>query len=236
MGTDNGGAGGADRPAWPRPALIRVGLVDDHPIIVGGIEAAISTESDIAIVATAGSAIAAEHLLDRQDLAVLLLDVRLPDGNGLEVLARARRDSGPAVIILSSFESRQYVAAAVRFGASGFMLKTTPTHELVEAIRRVAAGGTAFAAPGLGAASYLALSGRERDLIRMVIEARSNGEIAGVLRVRRKTVEAQLTRLYEKIGVASRVELAIRAEREGWLDLDPARPTGLAASGRGPPC
>lgn len=227
MGTIADAGTGESGGSRPEPT-ITVGLIDDHPIILGGIEAAISVEDDIEVVARAGTATEAERLLDRADISVLLLDVRLPDGNGLEVLARSRRQGGPAVIILSSFESRQYTAAAVRFGASGFLLKTIPTNELVGAIRRVAAGGTAFEVPGPRAVAYLVLTRRERELIRMVIEARSNDEIAGVLRVRRKTVETQLSKLYGKVGVASRVELAIRAEREGWLDLDPAR-TGAAA-------
>ena len=152
---------------------------------------------------------------------VVLLDVRLPDGNGLELLARTMSTRRPAVIVLSSFETKQYVAAAIKFGAQGFMLKTAPIGQLIDAIRRVAAGGTSYTSDQLRVGGYISLTPRERELVRLVVGARSNDEIAAVFRTRRKTVETQLSRLYERVGVTSRVELAIRAEREGWLDIAP---------------
>jgi DNA-binding NarL/FixJ family response regulator len=210
---------------------IRVALVDDHPVVVGGIEAAFATAPDLELVARAGTIAQAAELLDRADLHVILLDVRLPDGNGLELLARTmgRR---PPVIVLSSFEARQYTAAAERFGAKGFLLKTTPTATLTEAIRRVAAGGSAFGPGRVGQAAYVRLTPRERELVRQVMAARSNEEIAVAFRTRRKTVETQLSRLYERLGVASRVDLAIRAEREGWLDVESGSGLPTAARAR----
>lgn len=212
-----------DDPAGARPqqapAHIRVGLVDDHPIVVGGIEAALALAPDIEVIARSGTVSGATELLGRHDIAVILLDVRLPDGNGLELLARTSRARRPAVIVLSSFETKQYVAAAIRFGAQGFMLKTEPIERLVAAIRRVAAGGTSFSAEQLRAGGYVSLTPRERELVRLIVAARSNDEIAAAFMTRRKTVETQLSRLYERLGVTSRVELAIRAEREGWLDV-----------------
>ncbi len=200
--------------------LIRVGLVDDHPIVVGGIEAALALAPDIDLVARAGTVAGAAELLARPDLAVVLLDVRLPDGNGLELLARTTGSRKPAVIVLSSFETKQYVAAALRFGAQGFMLKTAPIENLIAAIRRVAGGRPSFGVQPDRVRGYVTLSARERDLVRQVMAARSNAEIATALRTRRKTVETQLSRLYERLGVASRVDLAIRAEREGWLEIE----------------
>jgi DNA-binding NarL/FixJ family response regulator len=207
--------------------LIRVGLVDDHPIVVGGIEAAFALVPDIDLVARAGTVAGAAELFARPDLAVVLLDVRLPDGNGLELLARTTGSRKPAVIVLSSFETKQYVAAALRFGAQGFMLKTAPIENLIAAIRRVAGGRPSFAVQPDRVRGYVTLSARERDLVRQVMAARSNAEIATALRTRRKTVETQLSRLYERLGVASRVDLAIRAEREGWLEIE----TGSARRG-----
>jgi len=199
---------------------IRVGLVDDHPVVVGGIEAAFATADDIQVVARAATLAEAARLLDRIDIDVVLLDVRLPDGNGLELLARTMGRRRPAVIVLSSFQARQYTAAAVRFGAQAFMLKTAPTEALVGAIRRAAAGRTSFTPDQLQANAFVRLTPRERELVRQVMAARSNEEIAVAFRTHRKTVETQLSRLYERLGVASRVDLAIRAEREGWLEID----------------
>jgi DNA-binding NarL/FixJ family response regulator len=201
-------------------ARIRVGLVDDHPVVVGGIEAAFAATPDIEIVARAATLERAAGLLERSDIDVLLLDIRLPDGNGLELLARTMGRRRPAIIVLSSFQARQYVAAAVRFGAHAFLLKTAPTASLVEAIRRAAAGRASFSPDQLRPNGYVRLTTRERELVRQVMAARSNEEIAAAFRTQRKTVETQLSRLYERLGVASRVDLAIRAEREGWLDID----------------
>jgi DNA-binding NarL/FixJ family response regulator len=201
---------------------IHVGLVDDHPAVIGGIEATLARTPDVRVAARADTIAAATEMLARSDLDVVLMDIRLPDGNGLELLARTMHAPRPAVIVLSSFEATQYIAAAMRFGAQGFLLKTAPLEDRVEAIRTVAAGGTVFAQRDLLNARYVALTPHERELVRLVIDARSNDEIASAFQTQRKTVETQLSRLYERLGVSSRVELAIRAEREGWLDVTPA--------------
>lgn len=198
---------------------IRIGLVDDHPVVVGGIEAGLGVATDIEVAERGATIADASRFLGRADIDVVLLDVRLPDGNGLELLARTASSRGPAVIVLSSFETKQYVAAAIRFGAQGFMLKTAPIGQLVDAIRRVAAGGTSYTSEQLRAGGYVTLTPRERELVRLIVAAHSNDEIAAAFHTRRKTVETQLSRLYERVGVTSRVELAIRAEREGWLDI-----------------
>lgn len=127
-----------------------------------------------------------EPLFGRSDVAVVLLDVRLPDGNGLELLARTARSRRPAVILLSSYETRQYVSAALRFGAQGFMLKTEPSERLIAAIRQVAAGGSSFTADQLRSGGYVLLTPRERELVRLVMDARSNDEIASAFQTRRK--------------------------------------------------
>lgn len=200
---------------------IRVGLVDDHPVVLSGLQAALATISDLDVVATAQTLAEGRSIAARDDVDVLLVDVRLPDGNGLELVSEVSRRGHPSTIVLSSFMTSQYVAAALRFGAEGFLLKTTPLEELIAAIRRVAAGGSTFTADQLrdGRRGFVTLSPRERELLRLVLAGRSNDEIGGDLKVSRKTVEAHMSRLYERFGVASRVELAIRAEREGWLDF-----------------
>jgi DNA-binding NarL/FixJ family response regulator len=203
---------------------IRVALIDDHPVVLEGLDAALGSIEDLIVVAHAQSMAEGRAILGRSDVDVALLDIRLPDGNGLQLLGEEKPEHRPAVIVLSSFLTSQYVAAAVRFGAQGFVLKTAPLPELIEAIRRVAAGGSAFTAEQLreGTAGYVSLTPREREVLRLVIRGRSNEEIGAEINASRKTVEAHLSRLYERYGIrGGRIELAIRAEREGWLDVTP---------------
>jgi DNA-binding NarL/FixJ family response regulator len=203
---------------------IRVAVVDDHPVVLGGLNAALGAIDDLSVVAQGKSIAEGRAILSRDDIDVVLLDVRLPDGNGLELVGDREGKPRPAVIVLSSFMNRQYVAAAVRFGAQGFLLKTAPLPELIEAIRRVAAGGSAFTADQLreGKTGFVALTPREREVLRLVLRGRSNDEIAVEIKASRKTVEAHLSRLYGRYGIrGGRIELAIRADREGWLDVDP---------------
>jgi DNA-binding NarL/FixJ family response regulator len=200
---------------------IRVGIVDDHPIALSGLDAALATIPGMDVVGHAGSIAAARHLVAVAAVDVLLLDIRLPDGNGLELLSELGSMSRPAVIIISSFDLNQYVAAAVRFGARGFVLKTAPLERLIEAIRRVADGESAFSAEQLREArtGFVSLTPRERAVLRLVLSGCSNDEIAAKLQIVTKTVEVHLSRLYARFGAMSRTELALRADREGWLHL-----------------
>ena len=202
---------------------VRIGIVDDHPVVVGGLAAALDVVEGLEVVARAGTIRDAEGLLARDGLDVILMDVRLPDGNGLELLERTGGTRTAAVIVLSSFEATQYVAAAFRFGAQGFLVKTAPLDEVVDAIRRVAAGGSAFSAGQLreGVKGPVRLRPRERDVLRRVLAGQSNDEIATGLQTSTKTVEKNLSQLFKRFGVASRLELGLRAEREAWLEIEP---------------
>ncbi len=213
---------------------IRIGLVDDHPVVLEGLEAALEGIADFEVVDRCGTVAAAGAMLVRADVDVVLLDVRLADGNSLALLHDRAGHAGPAVIVLSSFRTAQYVAASIRYGAQGFLLKTAPMAEVAEAIRAAAGGGTWFTAEQLrsGTRDEVLLTPREREVVALVLGGHSNDEIGVRLGLKRKTVEAHLSRLFSRFGVASRLELGLRAEREGWLDLVPGptpadqRPSG----------
>jgi DNA-binding NarL/FixJ family response regulator len=201
--------------------MIRVALVDDHPVVVQGLRTALATVADVVVEGTGNTFAEAKSFVENDNIDVLLLDIRLPDGNGLELLAPAAKRGRPAVLILSSFRTKQYVAAALRFGAHGFMLKTAPLPDLIAAIRSVASGGSAFTTDQIreGQTGFVSLTEREGEIVRLVLESRSNDEIALALKTSRKTVEYHLSRLYERFGILTRVELALRAEHEGWLEI-----------------
>jgi DNA-binding NarL/FixJ family response regulator len=201
---------------------VRVLLVDDHPVVLGGLETALGSVADVEVVGRAGSVAEARAAMASIEADVALVDMRLPDGFGTSLVADAAAAGGPAIVMLSTYAQAQYVATAIRLGAHGFVLKTAPLDEIVDTIRRVAGGGTAFTAEQLrhGQVGEITLTPRERSILRGVLASRSNDEIAAELAVSRKTVEAYLSRMFERFGVASRVELALRAEREGWLDIE----------------
>jgi DNA-binding NarL/FixJ family response regulator len=202
-------------------AAIRVAIVDDHPIVRDGTAALLARESGIELVGGAGSADEAGALLDAARVDVVLLDIRLGTDSGLRLLDEAAATPRPAIVVLTAYDYPQYADAALRLGAAGFVVKTAPIAELVHAIHRVADGGLAFSVRPRPSTSR-AFSRRELDVVRLVVDGRSNDEIGAALGIGSKTVETHLTRLFERTGVGSRTELATRALREGWLDV-PAR-------------
>ena len=208
-------------------ALIRVAIVDDHEVVRQGIGALLAAQTGVEVVGTAGSVEDAAELLDRLAVDVLLLDIRLGTDSGLRFL-RDRADDAPtdgdralpAVVVLSAYDYPQYAEAALRLGAAGYVIKTAPLDELIDAIRRAASGGRAFGVRPRRDTHRV--SPRELDVIRLVIEGKSNDEVGAALGIGAKTVETHLRRLFEQFEVASRTELAARALREGWLDIPPA--------------
>lgn len=199
---------------------IRVAVVDDHPAMREGTAALLAREPDLVVVGTGGSADEARRLLAADPPPdVLLLDVRLgEEAGGLDVLAEPDA-SRAAVVLLTAFDYPQYERVAMELGAAGFVIKSAPVPDLLAAVRRAAAGELVFRRRRVGVDATL--TERERGVVSMVADGRSNDEIAGSLAVSTKTVEVTLSRLYRRFRVASRTELVARAIRDGWLDLPP---------------
>jgi DNA-binding NarL/FixJ family response regulator len=203
-------------------SLIRVAIVDDHPVVRDGTAALLESQDGIKVVGTASTIDDATVLIASTSPDVVLLDIRLNADSGLRLLADRGGDAArAAVVVLTAYDYPQYAEAALRLGAAGFVLKTAPVSELLDAIRRAAAGGLAFGRKPRS--SIATVSGRELDVVRLLVEGRSNDEIGAALCIATKTVETHLRRLFERFGAASRTELATRAIREGWLDIPPER-------------
>jgi DNA-binding NarL/FixJ family response regulator len=204
-----------------------VAIVDDHPVVRYGMAALLREYQGIEIAGTAASLDLAEPLLDPALVDVLLLDIRLGRETGFQLLERLR-DAGrrPAVVVLTAFAQAEYAAAAYRLGAAALVLKTAPMPELVAAIRAAALGG-----PVDAGATDPTLTTREQEIVRLVVEGRSNDEIGGALGIATKTVEGHLRRVFERLGIESRAELSARAVAEGWLEV----PTVARRRGPGPP-
>ncbi len=210
----DGDHGRLDAGAAGRP--IRIAILDDHPIVREGTAVLLEREPGLVVVGTAGRLDAADALLDPERVDVLLLDIRLGAESGLSLLGRKGRL--PAVVVVTAYDYPQYVDAALRLGAAGLVLKTAPFGELVEAIRRAADGGLAFGVRPWRAA-VARLTARERDVVRLLVDGRTNDEIGAALGIGARTVETHLRRLFERLDCASRTELVARALREGWLEV-----------------
>jgi DNA-binding NarL/FixJ family response regulator len=195
---------------------IRLAVVDDHPVFREGTAALLARESDMMVVGIGSTLAEAVELLALDPPPdVLLLDVRLGAESGLDLLGEALDRT--AVVVFTAYDYPQYLRAALRLGAAGFVTKDAPTDELLRAVRRAAGGGLAFDRRPTG--SDPGLTGREVEVLRLLAEGQSNDEIGVALGITSKSVEAHLGRIFARTGTRSRTEVAVRAVREGWLEI-----------------
>lgn len=197
--------------------MIRVAIVEDHPVMAEGLAALIEGAAEVTVVGTAHDVASAEALIAREAPEVVLCDIRLSDGgDGFDLIRR--HSSVPAFVILSAHWYPSYVVTAMHLGARGYLSKMATVGQIVNAIRAVATGGTAFP-PAARRAAGDALrmpSPRELEILGAVADGLSNAEIADRLSLRVKTVESQLRRLFDRYDVPSRTALVRLAERQGW--------------------
>ncbi len=200
---------------------IRVLLVDDHPAILDAVGSAVRDAPDLALAGTARTLAEARAALEsmRGELDVVVSDVQLAgEAEGLRLLEGMPAD-GPAVLLLSSFDQPPLIRSAFERGAAGYLIKTSEVREVLDAVRTVAGGGTAFSAAMLRAirSAPRRPSDREIEVLALLCGGASNDEIGVRLGVTEKTVESHLRRLFDRYGVLSRTELAVLALREGWV-------------------
>jgi DNA-binding NarL/FixJ family response regulator len=224
----------AGDPAGPGP--IRVLVVDDQRLVRAGFCVILEAADGITVVADAGDgeqavAAAAEHRPD-----VVLMDVRMPGMDGLEatrLITRGDRSAGPRVVMLTTFDLDDYVYEALRAGASGFLLKDAPRHDLIAAVRRVAAGDALLAPsvtmrlieafsrrPPAAAPSpsrLASLTAREKDILLLLARGQTNAEIAAGLFVAEATVKTHVGHLLGKLGLRDRVQAVILAYETGMV-------------------
>jgi len=203
---------------------IRVFSVDDHPLLREGIAAIINSQPDMVLVAHAsnGGQAVQEYSQNRPD--VTLMDLRLPDMSGIDALIAIRlADPSARIVILTTFEGDIEIQRALKAGARGYLLKSTPPNELVDAIRQVYAGKKRVPAE---VANQLAefmsdddLTAREVEVLRLVAEGNRNQDIAKLLYISEETVKVHLKHIMLKLNATDRTQAVTTAVRRGIIHL-----------------
>jgi DNA-binding NarL/FixJ family response regulator len=215
---------------------VRVAIADDQWLVRDGFRVQLSLAGDMAFAGEASTGEQAVALARREHPDVILMDVRMPVLDGIEATRRITADPqtpGVRVLVLTTFDVDEYVFAALRAGASGFLLKDATPEELLTAIRVVAAGEALLAPaatrhlvdafvsrPSLGrpdARLVGELTGREREVLRLVAQGLSNAEIAGRLVVSPATAKTHVSRILAKLGLRDRAQLVIAAYESGLI-------------------
>jgi DNA-binding NarL/FixJ family response regulator len=207
---------------------VRVLLVDDDALVRAGLRIILSSAEDLEVVGEADDGVRVAAAVREHRPDVVLMDIRMAEMDGITATAALRRlDAPPQVIVLTTFEADQQVMSALRAGASGFLVKDTPPAEIINAVR-VVASGDAIISPSVtrtllshfgdaqnserrraAAERLAALTDREREVAVAIGSGASNAEVAGSLFMSEATVKAHVSRLFSKLNVVNRVQIAI---------------------------
>jgi DNA-binding NarL/FixJ family response regulator len=219
---------------------IRVLVADDQSMVRAGFRMLLAREPDIEVVAEASNGHEAVHQAARLDPTVVLMDIRMPDLDGLEATRRILAANDLArILILTTFDLDEYVYEALSAGASGFVLKDDPPEQLIAAIRTVAAGD-ALLSPAITRhvirhftriprptppKEVGDLTAREHEVLRLIAHGLSNAEIAQELYIGEGTVKTHVTHVLQKLNLRDRVQAVVLAYQTGLFDMDTRPPT-----------
>jgi DNA-binding NarL/FixJ family response regulator len=209
---------------------LRVLLADDHSIVRRGLRSLIETQPDLKVVAEAGDGLEALKLCDEHQPDAVILDVAMPKLNGIEVAERVQKlPRPPSVLILSMHADESYIIRALAAGARAYLLKDATDEDLLPALRAVAAGRPFFSPSVTGVLiedyvrqlqargltdSYHLLTDREREVLQLLAEGRSNKEVAALLDVGVSTVETHRANLMQKLNLHNTAEIVLYAVRK----------------------
>ena len=204
---------------------IRLVIVDDHPLVRDGLRARLSVVAGLSVIGEAASGPEALELAAALAPDLMLVDVGMRGMNGIELaLALRQRHPSIRVLMLSMYDNREYVLSAVRAGARGYLLKESPTEDIIAAIGTVWAGGNYFSAHVSGLVAQAGavapqLTSREHEVLLLLAHGRSNKHVAQQLEISVRTVETHRLSLRRKLGVDSASELLKIAVSNGWTTI-----------------
>ncbi|GAA1252125.1 MULTISPECIES: response regulator transcription factor [Streptomyces] len=196
-------------------SLISLLIVDDHPVVRDGLRGMFESAGDFTVLGEASNGVEAVELTARLDPDVVLMDLRMPGGNGVDAIKElTRRGARSRVLVLTTYDTDSDTLPAIEAGATGYLLKDAPREELFTAVRAAADGRTVLS-PAVASRLVTAvrtpaapagepLSAREREVLALVAKGTSNKEIARVLFISEATVKTHLTHVYGKLGVKDR--------------------------------
>jgi DNA-binding NarL/FixJ family response regulator len=218
------GGNGPDRSARP-PGTLAVLIADDHPVVREGLRGMLAAEPAIRVVAEAASGAEAIVMAERYRPDVVLMDLRMPGGDGVQATAGITAAlPGTRVVVLTTYETDADIVRAVESGATGYLLKDTPRQDLVAAIQAAARGETVLGPAVAGRlVSHLRrpavepLSGRETEVLALVARGETNADIGKALFISEATVKTHLLRAFGKLGVSDRTAAVTRAIELGML-------------------
>jgi DNA-binding NarL/FixJ family response regulator len=202
---------------------ITVVIADDHPVVREGLVAIFKSQNDIKVVAEATNGQEALDLCSHHLPDVLLLDLRMPEKDGLQVITEltARRLTRPRVIVMTTYESEEDIRRALKAGAKGYLVKGTATQQIRESVRRVAAGESLLpaniAAKLAESMAHPELSERERQVLQYMANGRSNKEIGQILYISENTVKAHVKSILTKLDAMGRTEAIAIAIKRGLI-------------------
>jgi len=204
---------------------IRILLVDDHELIREGLAAVIDLEDDMEVVATAANVAGALAEFEAHSPDVVVTDLQVPDGTGLDIIRSIRKSSDrTGLILLTMHSGDDQIFAAMESGASGFVGKDAPSSEVIKAARHSAVSPRAFVCAGLSGAMMrrvsgesTALSEREHDVLLLLAEGLGAAAIGARLYLSESTAKSHIARIYQKLGAANRAQALVTAMRIGLL-------------------
>jgi two-component system NarL family response regulator len=207
----------------PATKVISVLIADDHPVVREGLAAIFKSQKDIKVVAEATNGEEALELCDQHAPDILLLDLRMPKKDGLQVIneVTARRLAKPRIIVMTTYESEEDIRRALKAGAKGYLVKGTAPQQIRESVRRVAAGETllpvSIASKLAESMAHPELSERERQVLQYMANGRSNKEIGQVLYISENTVKAHVKSILTKLDAMGRTEAIAIATKRGLI-------------------